>query len=181
VWGKRVAAYLGFASVFAACAGAGYRALHPSIAATSEGVLIWASPQPGSKPLLLQTSPAEKQTTPAHWSASWPADPSSAAVPFFSDMIQMGISLNEDDEDSGDPVTDVPPRPGSDRAATAQAEKLSEKSPVVSPGTTGQGGSPPAEAAGKGSDRDEHSRGWTERRHWQYSHYSRHSHRRHRY
>jgi hypothetical protein len=180
VWGKRAAAYLGFASVLAACSGAGYRALHPSAAATHDGILIWPSPQPISKPLLPKTSPAEKQTTVAHWSASWPADPSSAAVPFFSDMIEMGISLNQEEDDPGDPGTDVPARQGSERTASKPAQKAPDKpGSVPFTGTTGQGGSPPASAA-RSPDPEERPRGWSGRRHWNYGHYERPSHRRRR-
>jgi hypothetical protein len=178
VWGKRAAAYLGFASVLAACTAAGYRALHPSTAATPEGVLIWPSPKPLTKPLLPLSFPAEKKMTVAQWSAGWPADPSSAAVAFFGDMIEMAISLNKIDDDSEDPGTEAPPRPGSDGAASKQAQQLTDKGTTLTTGTTGQAGSPPAEAAGKSSDRDARAHGWSERRHWRYSHSYRYYHHR---
>ena len=173
MWGKRTAAFLGCAIVFAACAGAAYDALHPS-SSVPDAVLIWPSPHPVLKPLLVSSAPAEKKTTLAQQSASWPSDPSSAAVPFLRDMIELAAPRAEDDDDSAPRTTETPPPPEVDRAQDAAAQKLPDKPPGVSTETTGQAGSRPPDVEKTGGSDDRAHGGTERRRYWHYYRYYRH-------
>ncbi|HEY7299454.1 MAG TPA: hypothetical protein VH684_16230 [Xanthobacteraceae bacterium] len=111
---KRAVAYLGFASVIAACAGTVYDALHPSPAGPA-AVLIWPSRQPVSKPLLPEH--AHKTTMAVEWNPVWPPDASTAAVPFFNEMVELFLATEVDERsavartEAREPKSQTPQKP----------------------------------------------------------------------
>ena len=150
---KRIVAYLGCATVIVACVGTAHHALHPS-PASPDAILVWPYPQLVLRPLLPEH--ALETTLVAHWNPVWPPDPSTAAVPFFDEMIELLIATAGNDKPSAASGIEA-------RAQASQPQRLAAK-PLAPSETTGELGWPFGDPPEASNARDARAQQWSERR-----------------
>jgi hypothetical protein len=178
---RRAAVYLGCASVLAACAALGYDALFPFLPA-AEGVLTWSSPSPPSGPLLSLRSPGKERAAVGQATAAlnWPPDPSSSAMPYYSDTIRLLLPQPQASDDDGAEAEEAAQGSTADAAQLAVAQKLADAPRADSAETIGQAAPPRAETATKDADSEARTPESSERRRYRqyyYYYYQRHHHR----